>query len=1677
MKHIRKIVLLLLLTAPMQKTNAQCNLFFGPIVPFFTTPSCDSNCTGTLVFDITNAAYPYEVNIDGAFIGLYSVSMPPIFNNLCGGTHFLHIVDSAGCTLDTMFTTALSLIFIYPDSLNLDVCGGNCASIYISVAGACPPFAYIWSTGETTQDLTNLCSSGNYTTTIYNACGCSATATFAVIESPCCIPDTNSYPIVCERATYTYVAPFHTGSTYQWSFTGDSIHTINNNSVTVTWQSITTAYANGSISYIETFANGSQQSHSQTYAVTPSPFINLTSSPAAINHEINICKGQSVSFLNQTTNAGNFHWDFGDGNTSNALDVSHTYPYAGTYTIYFEASTDCGCIAVDSFVVNVTNTTGPDIQCRSLVCEGDTAVYSTSAVCNNYYWSVTGGTIISSQPYSNNIQVVWNNTSGNGLVTLGVGNCLGTCTDTAYLNIPVIASNSGISGRDTVCTYQGYTYSVPFVPGTNYSWNLSPSNAGTISGNGTHEITIEFSYQALNCSLTVNYQNTFLGCTGNGAMQIVVAQQISINGNNKVCKNDSASVFAFLTGYSGQFNYTIVNPSGIISTQTFINGGFIHFLCPDTGYYSVYALPVSAALFCELPDTFKIHCVTTAPIDSISGSSDICLGNAYTYTAYGALPDHYLVWGTTGGTVLSASGVDKISCNVSWSGSPPHKLYCIQQDVDGNNCKSDTVFYTVNEVTSASINGPSTACVNGVYNYSITVPDMPAAYYEWSVTSSLASIKSGQGTKQIEVEFHNAAGTAAVQCMLKHCIAVNASKNTLVTSVANASIVPPVPVFCSGNTLNIVSSAASSYQWKDSLNSLIGTAQNITLTFGGNYSLTTLDANSCRSLLSFYVTENPSPEAILTSPSPNIFCIPTPVNVTLYAATNPGYSYQWLNNSVAIPAATSPVLNSTQTGFYQVLITNTFGCTSVSDGFPVSSQPCVPSTCTSSEFISASVMNDNCNPILFSGFASAGVTGALWNFDDPASGANNFSSLTNPTHLYSKPGYYVVVYSGTVVNLTPPPPNCGIGDTALATVLGSCDFDFEPACAGLPTQFINLSLTLPGTTVSSYTWNFGDSNSSLLENPQHVYQNAGTYTVTLTITYATCTTVSTHTVDIPGASVSFTLNPSPTCQLTPVQFTLTNNGASPLIDWQWNFGDGISSLNLDPVRAYDASGNFTAVLMVTDSKGCRDTVSQNLFVNPSPTPGIITPPGPLNQCSYDAIVLTAPAGVSYLWNDSTILQTFVPSVTGNYFVEVTDANNCIYTTPDVEVNISEPPVASIKGINEVCAGNGVYLDASGGTSLGYEWHELPSNQIVSTTGSFNYPYTTPPGTYLLYLIETDNTNSCKDTSDTLTVTIYDNPADPVIISTPSGYLCAGNNTLLEVTNPFTNGIYLWSNGQIINYDNINNPQINVMLQGNYSVIATDSAGCSAQSNSITINPPLDFSGMITGCYELCDTILHFLYGPNCMGSPQWIDISQQPPVIVSTNTFLNVWHTGIYVFVCNSPNCSDTSETIDITIIHCCPVEPPQPQITYLNDTIFSSITGSNYSYQWLLNNQIIPGANQPLLTSVSDGCYTLLVSDSNGCSTASNTLCFVFSNVVELNSLNEVIVFPNPASEILQFISSSKHSLQLSITDMNGKVVTQRRFKDRVEINISGFAEGVYAYTISGIKNESSTGKIVIAR
>ena len=136
--------------------------------------------------------------------------------------------------------------------------------------------------------------------------------------------------------------------------------------------------------------------------------------------------------------------------------------------------------------------------------------------------------------------------------------------------------------------------------------------------------------------------------------------------------------------------------------------------------------------------------------------------------------------------------------------------------------------------------------------------------------------------------------------------------------------------------------------------------------------------------------------------------------------------------------------------------------------------------------------------------ANAGTIASWsWNFDDPASGANNTSTLQNPSHAFSSPGTYAIgltitssngcVNTNTVPSLTVNPrPQAG--------------FIIPEVClSDTYAQFTDTSHVAAPATISAWAWNFGDpvsgaNNSSALQNPPHSYTATGTYQVQLIVT-------------------------------------------------------------------------------------------------------------------------------------------------------------------------------------------------------------------------------------------------------------------------------------------------------------------------------------------------------------------------------------------------------------------------------------------------------------------------------------------------------------------------------------------------------------------------------------------------
>ena len=198
------------------------------------------------------------------------------------------------------------------------------------------------------------------------------------------------------------------------------------------------------------------------------------------------------------------------------------------------------------------------------------------------------------------------------------------------------------------------------------------------------------------------------------------------------------------------------------------------------------------------------------------------------------------------------------------------------------------------------------------------------------------------------------------------------------------------------------------------------------------------------------------------------------------------------------------------------------------------------------------------------------------------SSVNTGTSYTTPT-ISSTTDYYVQSSNGSCVSSR-------AKVTATINKVATSDFSFE--VTGKTVVFANKS-----NNSASYSWDFGDSKSSIEENPTHIYTTSNTYDVKLTSTN-TCGSVSkTQQVTISNnLSASFTSD-SDGCNLT-VNFTDGSSGN--ISSRSWDFGDGEVSTEANPGHIFSKSGSYTVKLTVVDG-GDSDTYEKEIVINDTPT--------------------------------------------------------------------------------------------------------------------------------------------------------------------------------------------------------------------------------------------------------------------------------------------------------------------------------------------------------------------------------------------------------------------------------------------------------------------------------------------
>ncbi len=210
----------------------------------------------------------------------------------------------------------------------------------------------------------------------------------------------------------------------------------------------------------------------------------------------------------------------------------------------------------------------------------------------------------------------------------------------------------------------------------------------------------------------------------------------------------------------------------------------------------------------------------------------------------------------------------------------------------------------------------------------------------------------------------------------------------------------------------------------------------------------------------------------------------------------------------------------------------------------------------------------------------------VWDYGD---GSPPDTASFNPPrrHNFPAPGNYVI--SLTLLDTAFCNSPLTIKDTLRVNPLVDARFSVDQlGCVPYTAVFDNNSLA--GT---DFIWDFGDGNGSTEVSPTYTYNIPGTYNVRLiAIDTSTCNKVDTSdfvTITVsPIPDAQFDWAPNPPQTNTPTQFTNQSTGA---ISYQWNFGDGEGSTDVNPLHQYNSTGSFKAELIAFNAAGCPDTFS------------------------------------------------------------------------------------------------------------------------------------------------------------------------------------------------------------------------------------------------------------------------------------------------------------------------------------------------------------------------------------------------------------------------------------------------------------------------------------------------------
>ncbi|HTB05673.1 MAG TPA: gliding motility-associated C-terminal domain-containing protein [Bacteroidia bacterium] len=842
---------------------------------------------------------------------------------------------------------------------------------------------------------------------------------------------------------------------------------------------------------------------------------------------------------------------------------------------------------------------------------------------------------------------------------------------------------------------------------------------------------------------------------------------------------------------------------------------------------------------------------------------------------------------TTGATYLWSNGATTHTITGLCAGT-----YTVTITPAGN-CQTkyvDTVNVPVNPGLTVNVT-PSSASLCSGGSTSLTASG--ATTYTWSPGTGLSATTGSTVTAN--------PGTTTTYTVTGTTGGCNGTQTVTVsvTPTPTINVTPSSSTICSGNSVSLSATGATSYTWSPPGGLSCTSCPNPTANPGSTVTYTVTGTTAgCTSKDSVLITVNPTPTVNVT-PASATLCSGGSTTLTASGAT----TYTW-SPGTGLSGTTGAVVTANPGSTTTYTVTGTIG------------------TCTASKTVTITIVATptiNVTPsspsICSGGSVSLSATGATTYTWSP-SGGLSCTSCPNPT---ANPGSTVTY---TVTGTT---GGCTSKDSVLITVNPTPTLNVTPSSS---TICSGGSVSLNATGATSYTWSPpGGLSCTSCPNPTADPGSTVTYTVTGT------------TGGCPGKdSMLITVNPTPTLNVTPSSPTICSGNSTSLsvtgaTSYTWSPPGGLSCTSCPNPTANP--GSTTTYTVVGTTAGCTGKDSVTITINPTPTvtatTGVLT-----TICAGDSILLQAGGATTYAWNPagsvacSTCQNTNAgPATTTTY--TVTGTTNGCSSTATVQVNVNPTPtVTAIATTPTLCSGGSTPINVSGATT--YTWS--PSTGLSSTTGA---SVTATPATTTTYTVVGTNGSGCKD-SAIVTVTITPTPI--LTVTPPSPGICGGDSVIMTASGAST---YTWSPGTGLNATTGAVVTATPGTTTTYTITGSNGACSSTQTVTITVGA-LTVSatpGSPTICSGNSTTItatgaVTYVWSPATgLSSTTGSSVTANPG---STTTYTVVGSSG--------SGCKDSSiVTISVTPTPTLTVTPPSATICNGSNTSLTASGATTYSW------------------------------------------------------------------------------------------------------------------------------------